>query len=234
MSRKYTPSCISPPLHFEHKVLQRYLHPVHKLPPPSHRNSYTVRFKVSVMKRQRKKPASTEPLNLIASLFNPLGCLLNCLPRMQTACSNDEHANHFTKAPCFLVPQHWSSPTTSVGSISPPCASHSGPTPLPRWNFYTVRFKVSVVEWQRKNKASIHRTSQHFSIEGGHNRKRKCHILCISPPALCTKAKVAKGEPICGTLRYLTSTFCLHLFEQCQTRKRWVSYAVTNLNEIAS
>ena len=28
----------------------------------------------------------------------------------------------------------------------------------------TVRFKVSVVEWQRKNKASIHRTAEHFSI----------------------------------------------------------------------
>ena len=49
------------------------------------------------------------------------------------------------------------------------------------------------IEWQHKNKGSIHRTAQHFSIEGGRNRERKCCIPRISPPALCTKAKVAKG-----------------------------------------
>ena len=37
----------------------------------------------------------------------------------------------------------------------------------PRRNSYTVSFKVFMVEWQRKNEASIHRTAKHFSI----NRK---------------------------------------------------------------
>ena len=56
------------------------------------------------------------------------------------------------------------------------------------------KFKVSVVEWQCKNKASIYRTAQHLLIERGCNRERKCRIPRISPPpALCTKAKVAKG-----------------------------------------
>ena len=58
-----------------------------------------------------------------------------------------------------------------------------------------------MVEWQCKNEASIHRwyrTAKHFSIEvgggGGRDRERKCRISRIStPPALCTKAKVAKG-----------------------------------------
>ena len=35
----------------------------------------------------------------------------------------------------------------------------------PRRNSYTVSFKVSVVEWQRKNEASIHRTAKYFSID---------------------------------------------------------------------
>ena len=62
-----------------------------------------------------------------------------------------------------------------------------------------------------------YKTTKYFSIEGGRNRKRKCHISHISPPALCTKAKVAKvcvcvcvwgggggGEGrICRTLRYI-------------------------------
>ena len=39
--------------------------------------------------------------------------------------------------------------------------------------------------------------------KGGRNRERKCRIPRISPPALCTKAKVAKGGRICGTLQYL-------------------------------
>ena len=40
----------------------------------------------------------------------------------------------------------------------------------PRRNSYAVSFKVSVVEWQRKNEASIHRTAKYFSID----RKRVC------------------------------------------------------------
>ena len=39
----------------------------------------------------------------------------------------------------------------------------------PRRSSYTVRFKVSVVEWQRKNEASIHRTAKHFSIDRKHS-----------------------------------------------------------------
>ena len=94
-------------------------------------------------------------------------------------------------------------PTASVGSISPPCVLRSPSTPLPRWNFYSVRFKVFVVERQRKNKASIHRTAQHFSIEGGRNRERKCRIPRISPPLrFVLKLKLQKGGCICGTLRY--------------------------------
>ena len=83
------------------------------------------------------------------------------------------------------------------------------PPPLPpRRNFFTVRFKVSMVEWQRKNEASIHRTAKHFSVEGGRNRERKCRIPRISPPpALCTKAKFAKG----GGGVYLQDTTVLSL-----------------------
>ena len=83
----------------------------------------------------------------------------------------------------------------SVGSISPPCVLCLASTLPPCRNSYTVRFKVSVVEWQHKNEASIYRTTKHFSIKGECNHERKCCIPCISPPpALCTKAKVAKGE----------------------------------------
>ena len=75
-----------------------------------------------------------------------------------------------------------------------------------RRNSYTGRFKVSVVEWQRKNKASIQRTAKHFSIEGGRNRERKCHIPRISPPpfALCKGYgwKRGGGGVFAGTLRY--------------------------------
>ena len=74
-------------------------------------------------------------------------------------------------------------PTVSVASISPPRASRHS--------------QISVVEWQCKNEVSIHRTARYFSIEGGggggRNRERKCRIPRISPPALCTKAYVAKG-----------------------------------------
>ena len=49
-----------------------------------------------------------------------------------------------------------------------------------------------MVEWRGKNEARIHRSAKHFSIEGGRNRERKRRIPRIGPPALCTKAKVAK------------------------------------------
>ena len=38
--------------------------------------------------------------------------------------------------------------------------------------------------------------------KGGRNLERNCRIPRISPPAFCTKAKVAKGGRICRTLRY--------------------------------
>ena len=55
-------------------------------------------------------------------------------------------------------------PTTSVGSISlprvlrlaTPRALRSAPAPPSRQNSYTGRFKVSVVEWQRKNEVENH------------------------------------------------------------------------------
>ena len=34
-----------------------------------------------------------------------------------------------------------------------------------RRNLYTIEFKVSVVEWQRKNQASLHKTAAKFSID---------------------------------------------------------------------
>ena len=57
----------------------------------------------------------------------------------------------------------------------------------PRRNSYTVRFKVSVVEWQRKNEASIHKTAKHFTID----RKRVCKW--------CQKYSPLKGQT-CGAL----------------------------------
>ena len=54
-------------------------------------------------------------------------------------------------------------------------------------NSYTVRFKVSVVEWQRKNEASIHTTAKHFLI----NRK------CVSE--WCQMYSRLKGQT-CGAL----------------------------------
>ena len=113
-------------------------------------------------------------------------------------------------------------PTARIGNISPPRvllsatprALRSAPTlppSPPRRNFYTVRFKVYVVEWQRKNAANIHRSAKHFSIEGGHNRERKCRILRISPPPLrfLFKAKVAKGGGVfAGHYGTLSVCFC--------------------------
>ena len=150
------------------------------LAPSPRRNSYTVRFKVSVVEWQGKNEARIHRTvsQSIASLFKPLGCLLlNCLPRTRTARSNDGHAAASQKFPaCSPLRQ----PTASVGSISQPCVVRSALTP--RRNSYTVGFKVCMVEWQRKNEASIHRAAKHSSIEGGCNRGRKCRIPRISPP----------------------------------------------------
>ena len=104
-------------------------------------------------------------------------------------------------------------PSASVGNISPshivhsamPCTLRLPPSiPFPPLSklLHSLRFKVSVVEWQRKNEAIIHRTNKRFSIKGGHNRERKCHIPRTSPPTLFTKAKFAKGVHICGTLSF--------------------------------
>ena len=63
---------------------------------------------------------------------------------------------------------------------------------------HSLRFKFSMVEWLRKNKASIHRTAQHFSIEGGHNSERKCCILRVSPPLrFVLKLKLQKRGHCC-------------------------------------
>ena len=104
-------------------------------------------------------------------------------------------------------------PTAKAGNIYPPRPSRSAPAPPSRRNSYlTVRFKVSVVEWQRKNKTSTHRTDIHFSIEGGRNRERKCRIPRISPPPLrfVLRLRLQKlGKRICGTLRYRPAAFAL-------------------------
>lgn len=72
----------------------------------------------------------------------------------------------------------------------------------PRRNSYAVSFKVSVVEWQRKNEASIHRTAKYFSID----RKRVCdgekersEGRPVSNQLLKTKAiQIAGGLKIAG------------------------------------
>jgi len=38
-------------------------------------------------------------------------------------------------------------------------------------NSYTVKFKVSAMEWQRQNEASVHRTTKEFTDD--HKRVRK-------------------------------------------------------------
>ena len=113
--------------------------------------------------------------------LKPLGCLmLKCLPvpRTRTACSNDGYANYFAEAPSSSAyrsrREHLSASRFALAPRPPP----------PRRNFYTVRFKVSVVEWRGKNEASIHRSAKHFSIEGGRNRERKRRIPRIAPPPL--------------------------------------------------
>ena len=72
----------------------------------------------------------------------------------------------------MLKKKHW----LSGGYLSASCSTLGDasrfmlgpPTPHPPLrNSYTVRFQVSMVEWQRKNEISIHRTVKHFSIEGG-------------------------------------------------------------------
>ena len=130
--------------------------------------------------QERSHAASIQPLNSIASSFKPLGCLLlNCLPRTRTSCSNDGHGSYFAEAPCFPSTLKLASlPLASGASLRLALRGPAAPTSLPRSNSYTVRFKVSVMEWQHKNEVSIHRTTQHFSIGwggggGGRNRERK-------------------------------------------------------------
>ena len=81
-----------------------------------------------------------------------------CTKNAGTVHSNDGHTSYFAKAPCFLAPQ---------------CKSF---TSLPLASVASLCLKVSVVEWQRKNEASIHRTAMLFLIEGGRNCERKCPI----------------------------------------------------------
>ena len=49
-------------------------------------------------------------------------------------------------------------------------------------NSYTVKFKVSVVEWHRNNEASLHKTAKRFSVD----RKRVCEW--------CQKYSTLKGQ----------------------------------------
>ena len=92
-----------------------------------------------------------------------------CLPQMRNAHRNDDTPTTSRKRPVSLpLNAKARQPTTSIGSISPPRILRSAPTPsFPSSKLYTVRFKVSMVEWQRKNEASIHRTAKHFLIKGG-------------------------------------------------------------------
>ena len=89
--------------------------------------------------------------------------------------------------------------TANVGSISPPRVLRSA-TPRASGSFRpSLKLLYSQVQGLRGGIAVHEERSQHpqnrsyFSIEGGRNRERKCRIPRISPPALCTKAKVAKG-----------------------------------------
>ena len=51
-----------------------------------------------------------------------------------------------------------------------------------RRNSYSIKFKVSVVEWHHNNEASLHKTAKRFSID----RKRVCEW--------CQKYSVLKGQ----------------------------------------
>ena len=63
-----------------------------------------------------------------------------------------------------------------------------------RRNSYTVKFKVSVVEWQRKNEASIHRTAKRFSIDRKRVRKQRSEGRPVSNQLLKSKAiQIAGG-----------------------------------------
>jgi len=64
-------------------------------------------------------------------------------------------------------------PTTSVGSISPPRI----------WRHLTLGLHPPLTN---NNGVMLYR-------KGGRNSQRNCCIPRISPPAFCTKAKVAKG-----------------------------------------
>ena len=64
-----------------------------------------------------------------------------------------------------------------------------------RRNFYTVKFKVSV-EWQRQNKASVHRTAKEFADD----RKRVCEwCQCYSTLKGQTRGVLGKRHRLrCG------------------------------------
>ena len=70
-------------------------------------------------------------------------------------------------------------PSTSVGSISPPRA----------WPSTT-----------NDNEVMLYRKE-------GRDRKTNCHILHITPPVFCTKAKIAKGGYLWDTTVYV----CTHI-----------------------
>ena len=107
-------------------------------------------------------------------IFKPLGCLLlNCLS-----------GSALLRRPSTLKLASLPLASVALSASRYTLGPHSPSTP--RRNTHTVRFKVSIVDWQRKNEASIHRTAKHFSVEGGRNRERKCRIPHIT-----------------GTLRYM-------------------------------
>jgi len=71
-ARIYAPLAYKPPLHFQSKFLHRYFYLANRLPQPwpcyqnnnviFRRNSYTVKFRVSVVEWQHRKPTSTDQL----------------------------------------------------------------------------------------------------------------------------------------------------------------------------
>ena len=84
--------------------------------------------------------------------IKPFGCLLlKCLPWTWTTHSNNGHANYFVEAPCFLVPQRWSSSAyrlrrkhLSASRSMLDDASHFALSPHPpcytvTWQFVTIQ-----------------------------------------------------------------------------------------------
>ena len=149
-------------------------------------------------------PKKTHPVEILRlSLFMSLGCLLlKCLPRRGPPASTMDTQATSRKCPASSpLNAEAHQPTASIGSISLPRVLCSAmlralrlaptvlgtPTPAMRSCFTQIDYVGEAL--------------------GGCNRKRKCPIPRIDPPALCTKAKVAKGGRICGTLQYLCVTF---------------------------